>query len=120
MADAGRTMVEIVSAAQERLSVLMNEAGSSRDMQVRRDAWTFYQRVKTAWREGTLTGWQKALQPAATATFTKSGLDGIVELLLAYIADAAGWTEHGGSVGGAWLTDGGREALANLRTPEYA
>lgn len=42
-----------------------------------------------------------------------------VQILLAYIADAAGWTEHGGSVFGAWLTDDGDEALANLRKPEY-
>lgn len=35
-------------------------------------------------------------------------------LLLAYIADALRWTEHGSSVGGAWLTDDGRKALANL------
>ena len=40
--------------------------------------------------------------------------------LLAYIADAQDWTEHGSSVNGAWLTDGGKEALANLRKPEYA
>lgn len=34
--------------------------------------------------------------------------------LCAYIADDLGWTEHGGGVGGAWLTDAGREARANL------
>jgi hypothetical protein len=37
-----------------------------------------------------------------------------VPTLMAYIADSLGWTEHGGSVGGAWLTDDGREALSNL------
>lgn len=36
-------------------------------------------------------------------------------VLLAYIADSLGWTEHGGGVGGSWLTDDGKEALANLR-----
>lgn len=30
---------------------------------------------------------------------------------LAYIADYLEWTDHGGSVGGAWLTDIGKEAL---------
>lgn len=34
--------------------------------------------------------------------------------LLAYMADALGWTEHGGSVGGAWLTDNGYVAIGNL------
>lgn len=37
------------------------------------------------------------------------------KFLLAYIADGLDWTEHGGSVGGAWLTDEGKEAMANLR-----
>lgn len=32
----------------------------------------------------------------------------------AYMADALGWTEHGGSVLGAWPTDTGVIALANL------
>jgi hypothetical protein len=49
--------------------------------------------------------------------FPKPAPDGVhadaVELL-AYMADDLGWTEHGGGVGGAWLTDAGREALANL------
>lgn len=38
-------------------------------------------------------------------------------LLLEYVCDRADWTEHGGSVGGAWLTDKGREALAILQQP---
>lgn len=41
--------------------------------------------------------------------------EGLAELMLAYIADDLGWTEHGGSVYGAWLTDDGREALTNLK-----
>lgn len=36
-------------------------------------------------------------------------------LLLGYMADSLGWTEHGGSVEGAWLTDLGRMNLAALR-----
>jgi hypothetical protein len=38
--------------------------------------------------------------------------------LVAYVADAAGWTEHGSSVVGAWLTDLGRAVLEDLRTLE--
>ena len=80
VADAGRMMVDIVAAAQERLSALMGEAGSSRDMQVRRDAWTFFQRVKSAWREAAVAGWQKALQPAPA--FAKTDLQDIDSLQL--------------------------------------
>lgn len=42
------------------------------------------------------------------------GVSEDAEQLLSYIADALGWTEHGGSVGGAWLTDDGKTARANL------
>ena len=31
--------------------------------------------------------------------------------LLSYICDGLEWTDHGGSVGGSWLTDTGKEAL---------
>lgn len=57
------------------------------------------------------------LTARSVESFPKPPPDGIsedAELLLAYIADALDWTEHGGSVGGAWLTVDGREALANL------
>ena len=78
VADAGRVMTEIVAATQERLSVLMGEAGSSRDMQIRRDAWTFFQRGKAAWREGTVTGWNKGLTPVASAVKTDlQDIDGL-------------------------------------------
>ena len=63
VADAGRAMGEIASTVQERLTALLNDAGSSREQQIRRDAWTFYQRARVPWRDGTLVLWQKALAP---------------------------------------------------------
>ena len=38
VADAGRAMVEVSAAVQERLLALMSEAAPMREMQVRRDA----------------------------------------------------------------------------------
>lgn len=38
-----------------------------------------------------------------------------LDTVLAYMADGLGWTEHGGGIGGSWLTDDGLEALANLQ-----
>ena len=73
-------MTEIASAVQERLSVLVNEAVPSREMQARRDAWTFYQRAKTSWRDETVKGWQNALQPPAA--FAKTDLQDIDSLQL--------------------------------------
>ncbi len=70
VADAGRMMADVVGAAQERLSTLISEAGSSRDMQARRDAWTFFQKARQPWRDGTVKAWQDALRPVATFTNT--------------------------------------------------
>lgn len=53
-------------------------------------------------------------------TSPESDLDRDVYWLMAYIADELDWTEHGSSVVGAWLTEDGKEALANLRKPVYA
>ena len=63
VADVVRTMAEVVSAVQERLRALMDEAAPSREAQARRDAWTFYQRNKTAWRDSTVFAWSKAMVP---------------------------------------------------------
>jgi hypothetical protein len=45
----------------------------------------------------------------------KIPMDRAAWMLLSYIADEFGWTEHGGSIFGAWITDRGRTALSNLR-----
>jgi hypothetical protein len=65
VADAVQTMSEIVPAVQERLRALMDEAAPSREMQARRDAWTFYQRNKDTWRDATSKAWKEALVPPA-------------------------------------------------------
>lgn len=57
------------------------------------------------------------LRARAHEDFPKPAAEGVspqAELLLAYIADGLGWTEHGSSIGGAWLTEDGREAMENL------
>ena len=47
--EVGRAMVELGAAVQDRLTALMNEVATSREMQIRRDAWTAYQRHRTVW-----------------------------------------------------------------------
>lgn len=37
--------------------------------------------------------------------------DSNVGMFCAYLADSVGWTEHGGSVGGAWLSESGKAWL---------
>ena len=79
VADAGRAMVELGTAVQERLTVLMNEAAPSREMQSRRDAWTIYQRKRTAWIDGVVKEWQAALRPLVA--IPKHDLEGALELV---------------------------------------
>ena len=43
----------------------MDEAAPSREMQARRDAWTYYQRNRNAWREAVGKAWHEALLPRA-------------------------------------------------------
>ncbi len=64
VAEMGRAMLELGKAVQERLTVLMNEAAPSREMQSRRDAWTFYQRSQAVWVDGTRQDWLAALKPS--------------------------------------------------------
>lgn len=72
-------MEDVCVAVQDRLTFLLNEAGSSRDMQTRRDAWTFYQRTRPAWLEGTLKQWQESLKPPVNAP--RKPLDSTFELV---------------------------------------
>jgi len=67
VAEATRALVELGTLVQERLTSLMNEAASSRDMQTRRDAWSYFQKSRPAWLDGTLKVWQAALQPSKAA-----------------------------------------------------
>lgn len=52
---------------------------------------------------------------ACSGDYEPLEVDSDALIILAYIADREGWTEHGGSLPYAWLTDSGSEALANLR-----
>jgi hypothetical protein len=54
----------------------------------------------------------------ARSSDAKPAAEGVppdAEILIAYMADDLGWTEHGTGIEGAWLTEAGREALTNLR-----
>ena len=58
----------------------MDEAAPSREMQARRDAWTYYQRNRNAWREAVGKAWNEALLPRARAE--KVGTDDLSGLSL--------------------------------------
>lgn len=68
VAEASVVLPELGATVRERLTVLMSETGTSREMQSRRDAWLLYQQVQPAWLEGTRRAWQAASRPAAGKT----------------------------------------------------
>lgn len=65
LADAQKILVELGGLVQDRLTVLLNERGTTRDMQNRRDAWMLFQKQRSVWIDGTMKVWQEALKSPA-------------------------------------------------------
>ncbi|MEO6852952.1 MAG: DUF1631 family protein [Rhodoferax sp.] len=63
--EMGQSMGEVSRAVTARLTVLLEEAHTTREMHERQDAWTAFQRHSRTWEQGTATAWQKALLPTA-------------------------------------------------------
>jgi hypothetical protein len=73
---AARILPALAKTIQDRLSALVDEPGSARDMQGRRDAWLAFQKSGDAWVRGTTAAWAGARTiPAANspARFLDSG-----------------------------------------------
>lgn len=73
---AARILPALAKSIQDRLSALVDEPGSARDMQDRRDAWLAFQKSGDAWVRGTTAAWAGARTiPAANspARFLDSG-----------------------------------------------
>lgn len=66
---AGAALPELVKACGERLTVLLDQPGTPRDMQTRRDAWSAFQKGQTQW----LSQCQRSLQRTLLPAFTNSG-----------------------------------------------
>ncbi len=64
--EASQAMLPLSERIQQRLTELLDQAASAREMQLRRDGWTLFQRHQTLWCEGTRRAWQAALQPMAS------------------------------------------------------
>ena len=59
---------DVAKTVLEFLAALMNQNGTARDMQSRRDAWMQYQQHHSAWIKRTGTAWQEALAPHISTT----------------------------------------------------
>jgi hypothetical protein len=94
VAEMGRTIGGLGAAIQERLTELLEQVSSVREMQDRRDAWTLFQGRGKAWEDGTLRAWRQALagagagaeamaSPAGARTLELVGDDAIENQILA-------------------------------------
>ena len=64
LAEAGKGMLEISGAVQERLTALMDEPTNARDNQARREIWMAYKTCRPLWLDGTMKVWKECLEPA--------------------------------------------------------
>ena len=61
VAEMSRKMGEVGTAIKERLTQLLEQVSSVREMQDRRDAWTLFQSHGRAWEDGTIAAWRQAV-----------------------------------------------------------
>ncbi len=79
IAEAKLTLSALMVVIDERFVSAMSEAVPSRQMQLRRDAWTLFQRERSAWRERTEKAWTLALQPPVVTA--KKSISSELELI---------------------------------------
>lgn len=85
MVHVGRALPELVKACDTRLTSVLDQAGPAREMQVRRDAWTGFQKNQTTW----LNQSRKSLQRTLLPRFSNSGNPASVSGQLELVAEGA-------------------------------
>lgn len=85
MVHVGRALPEIVKACDTRLTSVLDQAGPSREIQARRDAWTAFQKNQTTW----LNQSRKSLQRTLLPRFSNSGNPVSVSGQLELVAEGA-------------------------------
>jgi hypothetical protein len=65
LGDVEKILVDLSGLVQDRLTTLLNEKGTTRDMQNRRDAWMLYQKQRGPWIDSTMKVWQASLKSPA-------------------------------------------------------
>jgi hypothetical protein len=61
LADLELGLNEVGDAVLERLSTLMGEPGSVKEIQERRDAWSTYKKHRSTWLDSTISAWRDCL-----------------------------------------------------------
>lgn len=71
----------MVKACDTRLTSILDQAGSARDMQARRDAWTAFQKHQTTWLNQSRKALQRTLLPRTSSSGQPISLSGALELV---------------------------------------
>lgn len=81
MVQVGRALPELVKACDTRLTSVLDQAGPAREMQVRRDAWTAFQKHQTTWLNQTRKALQRSLMPRFSNSGSPTSVSGQLELV---------------------------------------
>ncbi|MCA3237367.1 MAG: DUF1631 domain-containing protein [Curvibacter sp.] len=65
LSDAQKILVDLGGLIHDRLTVLLNQSGTTRDMQNRRDSWMLFQKKRSVWVEATIKVWRGSLRAPA-------------------------------------------------------
>jgi hypothetical protein len=71
----------MVKACDTRLTSILDQAGSARDMQARRDAWTAFQKHQTTWLNQSRKALQRTLLPRTSSSGQPISVSGALELV---------------------------------------
>ena len=81
MVHVGRALPELVKACDTRLTAILDQAGPAREMQVRRDAWTGFQKNQTTWLNQSRKSLQRTLLPRFSNSGNPTSVSGQLELV---------------------------------------
>ena len=66
-------LAAVGAALKERLTQLLEQVSTAREMQDRRDAWTMFQNHARSWEDGTAIAWKRAAFTTTTSTAQQRG-----------------------------------------------
>ncbi|MFN3494933.1 MAG: DUF1631 family protein, partial [Hydrogenophaga sp.] len=77
----GRALPELVRVCDKRLTALLDQPGTTREQQERREAWSLFQRHQTAWLNGSRKEFQRTLLPRSGSSSGNPLSTGRLELV---------------------------------------
>ena len=77
----GRMLAELGKACDQRLTSVLDQAGSAREIQTRRDAWSGFLNQQVAWLNNSRKGLQQSLMPRIPLVLDAQSTSGRLELV---------------------------------------